>query len=379
VSTDSTRRGPYLMAGGLAGASAALALMLFFVVMLGIGALWQYAFNSSIPVIRDTAWAAVLQDVSRLPSFLWGWRWIVVALVAGGVLLSWLDRLAQQLPAPWHGQVAGAALMILSATAIIALLLINADSALFGGGGDSESLPSLGARRPVVWNLVLVGTVMSLAVGGAIWLYWSWWYRAWRKWMRLAVPEATAPAMASPDDWFARRGQLARARRVFIFALAGALLLTVGAVSLHEQVRAQVQSGEVWVRPDAPESTARFSLTQPERRLLVENTYGDGAVSVVVAEAQSGAPASEPAELTFDSGRISYQRIELDVGGLRPGAYVLAAQLRGGDGGRVGYALIQGNQPLAALVAALVGLGAGATLALVMLLFSTRMPKSGVD
>jgi len=60
----------------------------------------------------------------------------------------------------------------------------------------------------------------------------------------------------------------------------------------------------------------------------------------------------------------------LDVAGLPAGDYLLNAQLRGGNGGRTGYALLESRaalMPLAALVAAVgvgIALGGLAVLAL---------------
>jgi hypothetical protein len=366
-------RSPDLMAGGLAGASAALALMIFTALLFSVGGLWQFLFNSAIPVIGDSAWAGVLQDTRRLPSFLWGWRWIVLALLLIGVLLAWLDRIEARLPLLWRDRAGRAALMVASALFIVTLLLTSADSALYGGGGESESLPSLSARRSGVWNMVLVGGGLSFAAGGAVWLYWSWWYRIWRRWMRLDAPGGSGSQPSG--DWFARREQAGRARRVFGMTLVAGILLVVAAVAGYEQVRTQVRSGELWVTPETPTSTAQLELNRPQRSLIAENIFGGGTVSFVVVDSR-GVSVSAPVELTF-SERISYQRTPLEIGDLPPGSYQLAVQLAAGDGGRVGYALVQGNELLAAAVAALVGLGVGVALASLVLLASTRVPLSG--
>jgi hypothetical protein len=77
---------------------------------------------------------------------------------------------------------------------------------------------------------------------------------------------------------------------------------------------------------------------------------------------------AQPAELRFVDSRLGSQRVALGIDSLPLGEYVLAAQLRTGAGGRVGYALLESQGWLVAIVAALIGLGLGVFLALAVLL-----------
>ncbi|HMP40133.1 MAG TPA: hypothetical protein PKA05_07120, partial [Roseiflexaceae bacterium] len=158
-----------LFAGLLAGACIGITFMLGIIGLLGIGMLWQYAFTSSIPVLDSGAWGAVLDDIGRLPSFLLSWVPIVLGLVAMGVLLAFLDRLARRLPQPWQSRMAPMLLQIVIGIVVMTMLLLGADQALYEVSGQGETLPSLSTRQPMVWNLVLIGLPLILGIGGAIW------------------------------------------------------------------------------------------------------------------------------------------------------------------------------------------------------------------
>jgi hypothetical protein len=150
--------------------------------------------------------------------------------------------------------------------------------------------------------------------------------------------------------------------------LAASVLLTAASVAGYEYVRTQIQSGDLSVQRLAPAAVVRLPITRPTHALAVENTFGNGAVSVVVLSARDRAPVSEPVELVFQQGRLGNQRVPLDIADLPPGDYLLSARLAGGESGRAGYALIQGYAALVPIAAALVGIGVGSALALVILL-----------
>lgn len=356
-----------MLAGALAGAGGAAGLAAALALLLGIGMLWQYAFSSSIPVIRDTALGAVLEDVGRLPSFIWGWRWLFLGLIVGGALLAGLDALVQRSALPWRERIGAAALLAVVGAAVVAAILIWADQFLFAGVDQTESLPSLVERRLSVWNLVLIGATLAFAIAGATWLYWSWWYRHVRGWMRL--PPALAPAAgASADDWFATRQTHGRHLRVVLALLAVALPLAGAAVFGYEAVRTEVRSGALQVDAAAPRADVRLRLARPARRLVVENTFGSGTVSVALLPLQGGVPVAGPVELEFANARLGSERAVLDIQALPPGDYLLSAQIRTGDGGRVGFALLQSHGALVPAMAGLVGICTGAALGLALLL-----------
>lgn len=363
-----------LLAGAFAGASGVAALALILVLWLGIGLAWQYAFYSSIPVIRDMALPAVIQDVNRLPSFLWSWRWALLALALVGAPLAYVDYLGERYPSPIRERLAGVVLLAIVSTAIIAGLLIQIDQSLYGNLAlmRNESLPNARELQGAVANLVLIGLVVSLAVAGGIWLYWSWWYRHWRRWMRITAPPAAhTESMVHPDVWFERRRQRERLRLGAGLTLAGLVALAVGATSAYAAVRTVILSGDIRLAADAPLAETRLSFTRPTRALVIENTFGGGSAAVSLLAAGDGALVAGPVDVTFAGGRLGSERAELPVSDLPPGDYLLRAEGRDGAEGRVGFALLQSDGALVTLTAILAGIGVGGALGVAVLLLAT--------
>lgn len=367
-----------LLAGAFAGASGVAALALILVLWLGIGLAWQYAFYSSIPVIRDMALPAVIQDVNRLPSFLWSWRWALFTLALVGAPLAYVDYLGERYPSPIRERLAGVVLLAIVSTAIIAGLLIQIDQSLYGNLAlmRNESLPNARELQGAVANLVLIGLVVSLAVAGGIWLYWSWWYKHWRRWMRItAPPPAHTEAMVHPDVWFERRRQRERLRMVAGLTLAGLAALAVGAISGYAAVRTVILSGDIRLAANAPLAETRLSFTRPTRALVIENTFGGGSATVSLLAANDGALVAGPVDVTFAGGRLGFERAELPVSDLPPGDYILRAEGRDGAEGRVGFALLQSDGALVALTAILAGIGVGGALGVAVLLLATMAQR----
>ncbi|HEU5101319.1 MAG TPA: hypothetical protein VFU22_19990, partial [Roseiflexaceae bacterium] len=198
----------YMLAGTLAGASGAVGLLIALTLALGIGLMWQYAFYRNIPVLNDQAASTVNDDLSRLPEFLWGTRWIVLGMVLSGIPLARMERFALRYPPPWRDRLTAVALLAVVCAAVLGVLLTGNDQSIYESIGRPEgsSLPDLQERQNSIWYLIMIGMAVALAIGGALWLYWSWWYRHWRRWMRLDTPIVPTDApQSSPEDWFARR------------------------------------------------------------------------------------------------------------------------------------------------------------------------------
>lgn len=358
----------FLLAGVLAGLSSVAALALAATLLLAIGVFWQYSFNSTIPIIRDMAPGAALDDMGRIPSFLWGWRWALLAMAAAGVPLAYAERLAQRIPYPWRERIVGASLLGIVGAVVTGVVFATADDPLYDIRNQTGSLPTLAERQQPGWSLLLVAALVSLAITGLVWLMWSWWYAHWRRWMGLPASRGAASSRTA-DEWLAARQAHARfLRRVALLTAAGAGLLVAGMLA-YGSARTQVRSGDIWAEPDSPNVATRFALSRPTRQLMVENTHGSGSVAVAVLAEDNQAPLAGPVLLTFD-GELGVQREALDVAGLPDGGYLLNAQLRSGAGGRVGYVLLQGATPLAPAASAAVGLGLGLALAGAALLAS---------
>jgi hypothetical protein len=214
----------------------------------------------------------------------------------------------------------------------------------------------------------MIGIALTLGIGGVLWLYWSWWYTHWRRWMRLDAAVTPKDALeTSSDDWFARRQARERRQRTILLLFAGSVLFTIAAVTGYEYVRTTIQSGDLAVQQSAPAAAARLAIVRPMRALVVENTFGAGTATVTLLSARDHAPVAAPVQLDFADSTLGNQRVELSVADLPPGDYLLTAQLGAGTGGRVGFALLQGYPTLVLIAAILVGIGAGAALALVVL------------
>ena len=359
----------FLLAGVLAGVSSVVAVALAATVMFGIGMLWQYAFNSTIPIIRDMAGGAALDDIGRIPSFLWSWRWALLGMAGAGVLLAYGDRLAQRAPHPWRERIVGTALLGVVSAVVTSVIFATADDPLYDIRNQTGSVPTLAERQQPGWSLLLVAALVSLAIAGLVWLLWSWWYAHWRRWMGLA-PSPGGASSRTADEWLAAREAGARfLRRVALLTAAGAALTVAGMLG-HSAARTEVRSGDIWAEPASPNVATRFRLSRPTRQLIVENTHGSGSVAVTVLSEQDQAPLAGPALLLF-AGEVGTQREVLDVAALPDGSYLLNAQLRSGEGGRVGYALLQGTTALVPFASAAVGLGLGLALAGAALLASS--------
>jgi len=374
---NQTRTSKFVVAGTLAGLSLILAVMLVVTLLLFSVGLWQYAFNSQIPVIQQTAWLAVLQDANRIPNFLWEWRWIVVGVTVSGMLLSLLDRFVQRYSAIWRNRIGVAIVFGIIGTLVLAAFLINSEQSVLSGNDQSESIATLAQRRSSAWSLIFIGAMPMIGAAGTLWLGWSWWYAHWRRWMHLdSTPaERPEPPESTPDLWFAARQAYSRAQRLIGVLLIGSALVLVVAVNGYEQVRNTIQSGDLWVEPTAPSSAARLTFANPTRRLLVENTFGTGTASVTLVAVSNSAPVSAPTLLTFRDSRVSYEHTSLDVAGVPPGQYQLNAQLESGPGGRISYALVESGGVWSIILAVLIGLSGSAVLAFVVLLLSTLIQQ----
>jgi hypothetical protein len=361
----------YMLAGTLAGASGAIALMLIVTIGLSIGLFWQFAYFRNIVVLNDRATATMMGDLGRIPEFLWGLRWILVAMAVIGIPLARMEYFAQRYPPQWRNRITANALLAVVGAVVVSVLLTQSDWSLYTDVNHAEGsgLPNLQDLQNSVWYLIIIGVALALAIGGALWLYWSWWYTRWRRWMHLdpVVAPTDAPETSS-DDWFARRQAHERNQQKILLLFAGSVLFMIAAVASYEYVRTTIRSGDLSIEPSAPAAAVRLAIDRPTRALVVENTVGVGTAIVTLLSARDRASVADPVKLTFENSNLGSQRVALSVADLPAGEYVLTAQLGDGKGGRVGYALLQGNTTLVLIAAILVGVGVGAVLALVALI-----------
>src|SRR5689334_11545454 len=198
----------YMLAGTLAGASGAIGLMIAVTLGLSVGLLWQYAYYRNIVVLNNRATTTMIEDVGRIPAFLWGSRWILVGMTVIGIPLARMELFAQRYAPPWRNRITATALLAIVGAVVVGGLLAQTDQALYTdiNRAEGSGLPGLQNLQNSVWYLLMVGVALALAIGGALWLYWSWWYARWRRWMHLDAPAAPQDALeTSSEDWFARR------------------------------------------------------------------------------------------------------------------------------------------------------------------------------
>jgi len=100
---------------------------------------------------------------------------------------------------------------------------------------------------------------------------------------------------------------------------------------------------------------------------VVENTIGNGTVTVTLLSARDRTQVADPTQLAFQDADLGSQRVALNVADLPAGEYLLTAQRGAGTGGQVGYALLQGYTTPVLIAAILVGIGVGAALGLAAL------------
>ena len=368
---NQSRPWKYMLAGTLAGASGAIGLMIAVTLALVVGVIWQYAYFRNIVVLNDRATTTMIEDVGRIPQLLWGARWILVGMAASGIPLARMERFAQRYPLPWRNRITANCLLAVVSAIVISLLLTQTDRSLYSDITRSEGsgLPGLQNLQNSVWYLIIVGIALALAIGGALWLYWSWWYARWRRWMRLdTTVELNDAPETSSEDWFAQRQAHERNQRTILLLFAGSVLFTIATVTGYEYVRTTIQSGDLSIQQSAPAAAVRLAIARPTRALVVENTFGAGTATVTLLSARDRAPVADPVQLAFEDSELGHQRVELSVADLPAGNYLLTAQLGAGTGGRVGYALLQGYATPVLIAAILVGIGVGAMLALVVLM-----------
>lgn len=364
----------YIVAGGLAGVCMSVMVMLCVILILYTGVFWQYLFNSQIPIIQDTAWLAVMQDMSRLPSFIWGWRWIIVGSTLGGALLALMQSIFQRLAPAWRERVLRLIVFGSISGFVIARMLISQAESVFRVSNAAERLSMLAQQQSSVWSNLMLISIAGLVVAGILWMGWSWWYGRWWRWL---TPKAQgyidAPEVSS-EQWFNKREAYNKARRLLLLLLPVSLLLVFGAATLYERTQAEILSGELWVDPTTPTAAVVLPLTASSRNVFVENTYGTGKARVSLLDANNTLQA-EPVVLTFQNNQVSYERTEIAVSDLKQGSYQLTAKLQEGSNARIGYALIQGDKQPMILSATLLGICTGVVLALLVVLLGERVQK----
>ena len=161
-------------------------------------------------------------------------------MAVSGIPLARMERFAQRYPPPWRNRITANALLAVVGALVVSLLLTQTDRSLYYDISRSEGsdLPSWQELQNSVWYLRMIGTALALGIGGALWLYWSWWYAHWRRWMRL--DEGVAPKDAPETSsvyWFAQRQKHERNQRTILLLLAGSVLFTIAAVAGYEYVR----------------------------------------------------------------------------------------------------------------------------------------------
>lgn len=369
-----------ILAGGLAGLSSVLLLMIASTALLTSGVFWQYAFNSGIPGLQEAADAAMRQDINQIPLFLWAWRWILVGFVLIGIVLATLDLWSRRLPALWQKGLLAPPIFLLVGCVIVTGMLLSAESALFDGRDQAARLASLASRRASIWGQLIFGLVISLALAGVVWLSWSWWYTRWQRWLKLPLPQAESNNSSAADErkgdaWFERRSMVARAERIVIGALIGAILILIGLVGLYDGARTSLISGEFWVDSGQPNPALELRLERSQRRVFVESTLGTGHVSLQILSRAGAQLGLNEAQLAFQSSPLSFERTQFELNGLERGSYLLQAQLLNGEGGRVGYALMQQDPGYMSFMALLLGLVTSAIPALLIQFVNLRQAR----
>ena len=362
----------YILAGALAGLCLAIMAMLCIIFILYTGVFWQYLFNSQIPIIQDTAWLAVTQDMSRLPSFLWGWRWIVVATTLSGIILAFLEHLTKGLDTPWRRPVFQMIVFTSIGTIIITQLLIVQSEALRSISNAAERIATLAQNQPSIWQNLLLASVAGFALAGVLWMSWNWWYERWCGWLAPKKQGYIDAPELSSEQWFVQRKASSKVQRILLLLLPLSVLAIFGAATSYDLARPSILSGELWVDANTPQAHVPLTITTSSPSMFVENTFGTGSVEVAVFDSNN-ALQIEPVILTFHDNQVSYERTQLALANLKQASYVLQAQLKQGAGGRVGYALIQGNMQPTLIAALLLGLSTSFMLALMLALLSSRV------
>jgi hypothetical protein len=104
MSTPPIRPWRSTVAGGLAGASGAISLMMFYVFVLSIGLFWQYAYLRNVPVLGEQADDMVIENLALIHSFLAGWSEIALVLVIVGVGLALIEQQNHLIAPEWQGR-----------------------------------------------------------------------------------------------------------------------------------------------------------------------------------------------------------------------------------------------------------------------------------
>ena len=362
----------YILAGALSGLCLTLMAIVCLIFILYTGGFWQYLFNSQIPIIQDTAWLGVTQDMSRLPSFLWGWRWIIVTITLSGVVFAALERTTQRLGMAWRKPVFQIIVFSIIGTLIITQLLITQADASRSISNAAERIATLSQSQPSIWQNLLLASVAGLALAGILWMSWSWWYVRWCRWLTPKKQGYVDAPEQSSEQWFAQRKEYSKVQRLLLILVPISILAVYGAAISYDLTRPSILSGELWVDTSTPQVSVPLQMTTAAPNVFVENTFGTGSVEIGIFDAANHLQ-TEPVTLTFRDSQVSYERTQLALPKLAQDTYNLRVQLQQGPGGRVGYALIQGDNQSRTLAAVLLGLSTSLMLALVIALLNGRV------
>jgi hypothetical protein len=386
--------GRQLLAGFLSGASEVVGLLIFVAIALFVGTLGPLLYDIASGLRGQLPfWTTLGQVLARsfatLPGFLWNGRWVIVGLGLVGLLLAFVTVQADRLGTPWRGMLSAVTALGIVGTIVFALQY-----------GNREVLLTWLAAQPYLLSLqnvfllsdtasLLIGLFVALIATYIIWGFWNWWYARWSRWLRVEQQQAPAPEPeAREESWQEYQARLHRSKRglpeaaaepapsvgetrasrrwlwLLLALLLGTTLALFGAVTFYDLSGSQLGGGDLFVSPQAPEATATLDFGRAPRQAMISSINGQGVAAMTLGREQQATPMRSVDELKLTDIGTRAPPTVVDLAGLETGRYWLKIALRQGDGGQVRYMTLQGGGLWAQVASWLVGITAGAWLAL---------------
>ena len=385
-----------MIVGFLAGASGLAGLLLLLILLLVGFGFFSLIRELAIGQQEDAGfWSAMGTSIARslrsLPGYFWSARWGMLALGLLGILLALSESWKLRIPRRWRDHVG----LVVTAGTVSGLI--------FGGiYAYREVLYRLIADRPELSNqqeVVLTSTGAQLALGVLttlaltylIWASWRFWFERWSSVLRLSGPESSItapvqPQVAAADDWRAYQQRMAQLRRdpqaddesssppavhkptnqgIGPHILAGLVvtsMLLYFLAQAYDDIGPGLLNAGMWVTTGQRTNAVSLSFPREPVRMVVSNTGGSGTVGLRLTE--QGETVRDVAAMRLPGNPRTYAAAEMQLNDLPAGEYTLEATLRDGEGGLLNYAALYGGGLPGRLLAAAIGLAAGAWAAL---------------
>jgi hypothetical protein len=357
-----------IVRGVLAGLTAMFVCLLTLLVAQLPVLFWIVLYNLASGLPADELWGEVAQNLARLPSFLWGFRWGFLIIGSVGLPLALTDCLARRLPYPWVGSVSLVVLLGLTTAIGVTTIYLTRVWTLTALLQPSAPLALLLQQPPLQLadsTLLVMVTFAAVLVAISLHSVWMWWDRWWDRWLTRHNRQPPLPTTIQPPP---RSGGTAFPRRSLLpglgLALVGATLMVGVTVVFYHTAHAELGGGTVTVSAATRRATAFLRVPRAPQRVWIVSSIGHGMIDITVTQPETGAALSAMHARPLPM----LPPLELATDGWPVGPYQLIVQLQNGAGGSLRYGYLVTASRWAILSAGLAGLSVGLLISLAALL-----------